>query len=52
MELRGHTLGHWLSGMAALYEATGDESVKARAAIAVGDQCCRKKRGNYGGFYL
>ena len=35
MELRGHTLGHWLSGMAALYEATGDESVKARAAIAV-----------------
>lgn len=35
MELRGHTLGHWLSGMAALYEATGDESLKARAAIAV-----------------
>ena len=37
MELRGHTLGHWLSGMAALYEATGDESVKARAAIAVAE---------------
>ena len=35
MELRGHTLGHWLSGMAALYEATGDASVKSRAAIAV-----------------
>ena len=35
MELRGHTLGHWLSGMAALYEATGDETLKARAAIAV-----------------
>lgn len=35
MELRGHTLGHWLSGMAALYEATGDDSLRARAAIAV-----------------
>ena len=37
MELRGHTLGHWLSGMAALYEATGDDSLKARAAIAVAE---------------
>ncbi len=37
MELRGHTLGHWLSGMASLYESTGDESVKRRAAIAVGE---------------
>ena len=37
MELRGHTLGHWLSGMAALYEATGDASVKSRAAIAVAE---------------
>jgi len=35
MELRGHTLGHWLSGLAALYEATGDESLKVRAAVAV-----------------
>ena len=35
MELRGHTLGHWLSGLAALYEATGDDSLKIRAATAV-----------------
>ncbi len=35
MELRGHTLGHWLSGMAALYEATGDETLKTRSALAV-----------------
>ena len=35
MELRGHTLGHWLSGMAALDEATGDETLKARAAVAI-----------------
>ena len=34
MELRGHTLGHWLSGMAALYEATGDVSVKTRVVCA------------------
>ena len=31
IELRGHTCGHWLSGMASLYEMTGDEKVKARA---------------------
>ena len=35
MELRGHTLGHWLSGLAALYEATGDDSLKIRAATVV-----------------
>lgn len=35
MELRGHTCGHWLSGMASLYELTGDEKVKASAAEAV-----------------
>ena len=32
MELRGHTLGHWLSGMASLYEATGDKTLVDRAA--------------------
>ena len=36
MELRGHTCGHWLSGMASLYEATGDESLRRRAAETVG----------------
>lgn len=36
MEIRGHTCGHWLSGMASLYELTKDERVKARAAQVVG----------------
>lgn len=35
IELRGHTCGHWLSGMASLYELTGDERVKERAAEVV-----------------
>lgn len=35
IELRGHTCGHWLSGMASLYELTRDETVKARAAEVV-----------------
>lgn len=35
MEIRGHTCGHWLSGMASLYEMTGDETVKERAAKVV-----------------
>ncbi|MBR1871505.1 MAG: glycoside hydrolase family 127 protein [Kiritimatiellae bacterium] len=35
MEIRGHTCGHWLSGMASLYEATKDASVRNRAAEVV-----------------
>jgi uncharacterized protein len=31
VELRGHSLGHYLSACALLYEATGDERLKARA---------------------
>ena len=35
IEVRGHTCGHWLSGMASLYELTRDETVKARSAEVV-----------------
>ena len=31
VELRGHSLGHYLTACALLYEATGDERLKARA---------------------
>jgi DUF1680 family protein len=31
VELRGHSIGHYLSACALLYEATGDERLKARA---------------------
>lgn len=42
-ELRGHTCGHWLSGMATLYAATGDEAVRARAAEVVsGLHACQR----------
>ena len=47
IELRGHTCGHWLSGMASLYELTGDEEVKARAAAVVQTLAeCQKANGN------
>ena len=31
VELRGHSLGHYLTACALMYEATGDERLKARA---------------------
>ena len=47
IELRGHTCGHWLSGMASLYELTGDEEVKSRAAVVVHTLAeCQKANGN------
>lgn len=47
IELRGHTCGHWLSGMASLYELTGDEEVKARATAVVQTLAeCQKANGN------
>ena len=47
IELRGHTCGHWLSGMASLYELTRDETVKARAAEVVHILAeCQKANGN------
>jgi DUF1680 family protein len=37
VELRGHSLGHYLTACALLYEATGDERLKARALGIVGE---------------
>ena len=46
-ELRGHTCGHWLSGMATLYATTGDEAVRARAAEVVhGLRECQRALGS------
>jgi uncharacterized protein len=35
VELRGHSLGHYLSACALMYASTGDERLKARAEIIV-----------------
>ena len=37
VELRGHSLGHYLTACALLYEATGDERLKARVLGLVGE---------------
>ncbi|HSD29947.1 MAG TPA: beta-L-arabinofuranosidase domain-containing protein [Vicinamibacteria bacterium] len=37
VELRGHSLGHYLTACALLYEATGDERLPARAVAIVGE---------------
>jgi hypothetical protein len=37
VELRGHSLGHYLSACALMYEATGDERLKQRALGIVGE---------------
>jgi DUF1680 family protein len=51
--ISGHTLGHYLTALAKLYEATSDERVKDRVAYIVGElQACQKAWGNgfVGGF--
>jgi DUF1680 family protein len=35
VELRGHSMGHYLTGLSLMYEATGDERLKTRALAAV-----------------
>src|SRR5262249_37195844 len=37
VELRGHTLGHYLSACALMYASTGDERFKARAELIVAE---------------
>ena len=37
VELRGHSLGHYLTACALLFEATGDERLKARALALVAE---------------
>jgi hypothetical protein len=37
VELRGHSLGHYLTACALMHEATGDERLRARALAIVGE---------------
>ena len=51
--ISGHTLGHYLTALAKLYESTSDERVKDRIATIVGElQACQKAWGSgfVGGF--
>ncbi|MHC4156812.1 MAG: beta-L-arabinofuranosidase domain-containing protein, partial [Planctomycetota bacterium] len=46
-ELRGHTMGHYLTACALMYSSTGDEKLKAKAdAIVVELAKCQKAFGN------
>ena len=47
MTIAGHSLGHWLSGLALMYASTGDERYKERAAYIVDElERCQKAVGN------
>jgi DUF1680 family protein len=48
-ELRGHFVGHYLSGCALMYESTGDAEVKARAdkIVAALAECQQALGGEY-----
>jgi DUF1680 family protein len=49
VELRGHTVGHFLSASALMYAATGDERIKAKAeAVVAGLAECQKALGGSG----
>ena len=49
MELRGHTIGHYLSACALMYAGTGDERLKARADAIVAELAlCQKALGESG----
>ena len=46
-ELRGHTMGHYLSACAMIYASTGDEKLKAKAEAIVAELVkCQKSHGN------
>jgi DUF1680 family protein len=46
-ELRGHTMGHYLSACALLYASTGDEKIKAKADNIVAELAkCQNVFGN------
>ncbi|HRR83051.1 MAG TPA: glycoside hydrolase family 127 protein [Planctomycetota bacterium] len=48
-ELRGHSLGHYLSGCALMYASTGDEALKAKADALVAELAkCQKALGASG----
>ncbi len=45
-ELRGHTMGHYLSGCALMYASTGDEKLKTKADTIVAELAkCQEKIG-------
>lgn len=45
-ELRGHTMGHYLSACALVYAATGDEALKAKADAIIAELAkCQKAMG-------
>jgi uncharacterized protein len=54
VELRGHTLGHYLTACALMYESTGDERLKERALWIVAElarvQKALETRGAHAGF--
>ena len=46
-EVRGQTMGHYLSACALMYSCTGDEQLKAKADAIVGELAkCQKANGN------
>jgi DUF1680 family protein len=46
-ELRGHTMGHYLTACALMYASTGDEKLKAKADAIVAELAkCQKAFGN------
>lgn len=48
-EVRGHTMGHYLSACALMYASTGDEKLKAKADTIVGELAqCQEALGNSG----
>ncbi len=53
-ELRGHSVGHYLSACALMYASTGDESIKVRAVGIVAElakcQAALPQRGSHPGF--
>ena len=54
VELRGHTLGHYLTACALMYESTGDERLKERALRIVAElarvQQALERRGAHPGY--
>ena len=47
MEIRGHTMGHYLSACALLYASTGDLEIKAKADALIDElKKCQDAHGN------
>lgn len=51
VELRGHSLGHYLSACALMYSSTGDDRLKARAAGIVAELAKIQQAMQSGGFH-